>query len=323
MTSIFDSTIPKRQTVLILADNSKVVDFLYSGNVEVIVVTNIFLVEDYVKDLLKRESSDPVTVISITSQIGTLVKHCKLIGKYLSHRHDGKLTLNYAKRQSSYTTSTENDQLRMDPNEVATHKGVCNYMLGVELVVVVDSHTIHHDFLSRNSVMMQQLARFISMKHGATYTCVSNSKGIFMDCNSVLSFLDKTGVAGFSSNGLPKASPNYEQVDADDLRTYRINSMIPNGWDTWQRIKILALVADYEDSDVDLMRTDDDFLKADDWYNKLLEYPVSPDNSVTEQLLSPFANHTTNKKIEVNLEDKTSPEFDLQSVLKQIHLTCI
>lgn len=323
MASIFDSTVPERRIVLVVADNDKEVDFLYSSDVEVIVVSNIIRVGDYVRDLLKRESSTPVTVISITSDIEALVRQCKLIGKYLSRVHDGVLTSNYAKRQSSYTSSTKNDLLGMDPSVLVTSKSVCNYILGVELVVVLDAQTIHHDFLSHNSVIMQQLARFISIKHAATYTCVSNSKGIFMDCDSVVSFLEKTGVAGFSSNSLPEASPNYEQVDADPLQTYRINSMIPSGWDTWQRIRLLALVANNEDSDVELIRTDDDFFKVDDWYNKFLEAPVSQDSNTPEQLSLPLQNHSTDKQTEVSLEDDNSNIGDLQSVLKRIYLTCI
>ncbi|CCE86594.1 Piso0_005091 [Millerozyma farinosa CBS 7064] len=323
MASIFDSTVPERRTVLVIADSDKEVDFLYSSDVEVIVVSSITRVGDYIRDLLKRESSAPVTVISITSDIEALVRQCKLIGKYSPHVHDGMLTSNYAKRQSSYTTSTKNDSSSVDQNESLTSKGVSNYMLGVELVVVLDAQTIHSDFLSHNSVMMQQVARFISLKHCATYTCVSNSEGIFMDCNSVLSFLEKTGVAGFSTNSLPEASPNYEQVDVDPLQTYRINSMIPSGWDTRQRIMLLASVADNEDSDVDLIRTDDDFLKVDEWYNKLLEAPIFHDNSTPEQFVLPFDNPSTDKQAEVNLEDSTSSKLDLQSVLKRIYSTCI
>lgn len=323
MASIFDSAVPERRTVLVVAENGKEVNFLYSSDIEVIVVSNIIRVGDYVRDLLKRDSSAPVTVISITSDIESLVTHCKLIKKFLSHVHDGMLTSNYAKRQSLYATSTKNDLRSMDPKELATSKGVCDYMLGVELVVVLDAQTIHDDFLSHNSVIMQQLARFIALKHGATYTCVSDSEGILMDCDSVLSFLEKTGVAGFSSNSLPEASPNYEQVDAYPLQTYRINSMIPSGWDTWQRIRLLALVADNEDSDVDLVRSDDDFLKVDDWYNELLEAPLSQDNNASEQFLLPFEKPRTDNQTEVNMEDSSSPKFDLQSVLKRIYLTCI
>ncbi|CCE85494.1 Piso0_005091 [Millerozyma farinosa CBS 7064] len=323
MASIFDSAVAERQTVLVIADNDKEVDFLYSSDVEVVVVSNIIRVGDYVRDLLKRDSSAPVTVISIISDIESLVTQCKLIGKYSSHIHDGMLTSNYAKRQSLYATFTKNDPKSIDPKELAASNGVCDYMLGVELVVVLDARTIHHDFLSHNSVMMQQLARFIALKHGATYTCVSHSEGILKDCDSVLSFLAKTGVAGFSSNTLPEASPNYEQVDAGTLQTYSINSMIPSGWDTWRRIKILASVADSEDCDVSLVCTDDDFLKVDDWYNKLLEAPIPDDNNASDKFLLPFEKPSIDSQTELNFEDSSSPNFDLQLVLKRIYQTCI
>lgn len=151
-------------------------------------------------------------------------------------RFDGQkqrdLTTKYAREAYGYYLSKMNGGKTIAVPDLPSY--FCDTPLPFELMVALDSSSLHRDHLSSPSIGLLQILRTISYLHGGQFAVITRlAKAKSANAGQVLSLLENCGCSGFSDHR-PEARAVYSQLE-------HINLLIPKLWDTLSNIQLISL----------------------------------------------------------------------------------
>ena len=141
-------------------------------------------------------------------------------------------TTAYAREAYGYYLSRMNEGNAIPDSDLPPH--FCDSPLPFELLVALDSSSLHRDHLSSPSIGLMQILRTISYVHGGQFAVITRpAKAKTSNAGTVLSLLETCGCDEFSDHR-PEARAIYSQLE--DL-----NLLIPKLWDTLGNIQLISL----------------------------------------------------------------------------------
>lgn len=246
----------------------KAIKYSFAGNTDYYIIYNFDLLLGYVGKLLGRY--EHISVVLIYKQLAATLDAVKLL--YNSSDSEkatealGRYKQQYKKELALATANTKNGALNTD-FEVKLPQGHADRAIGYELFVVFDVSHVEDHLLEENTGI-QQLLRYIALKHGAYYGALSGKL-------EELENPDTCQILLLSLRGDLKEAERHIFASKGENVTDNIelHQRLALGWDLWNKIQIIAkLIVRREDwslldLEVKMEELDDiyeEFLKGDE-----------------------------------------------------------
>lgn len=246
----------------------KAIKYSFAGNTDYYIIYNFDLLLGYVRKLLGRYQN--ISVVLIYKQLAATLDAVKL----LYHSSDSEKATEaldtykqqYKRQLALATANTKNGVLNTD-FEVKLPQGHADRAIGYELFVLFDVSHIEDHLLEENTGI-QQLLRYIALKHGAYYGAVSGKL-------EELENPDTCQILLLSLKGDLKEEERHIFASKGENVTDNIelHQRLALGWDLWNKIQIVAkLIARREgwsllDLEVKMEEVDDfyeEYLKGEE-----------------------------------------------------------
>lgn len=248
--------------------------YKFNKDTEVYIIYNFDLLQEYVKDLLKSKQSDhEITILLIYQQIHALLDATKLL-YLLTSDEKRKKYLDRFKQLYKLQLAMLTGNTSQKPNtnfEIRLPQGIADMTFGFETLFAYDVSGFRSlDHLKVEKTGVQQLLRYLALKHGACY-------GAFSGPLTELENIESCQILISSLKGeLIKGNDQHIFSNEGDSITEELSlhQSIPLGWDLWSKIQLVAkLIA--RSSDWHLL---DEEVKVEDLNDLYEEYVKGEDN---------------------------------------------
>lgn len=229
--------------IVIVCLKEPVLRYLHSGKEEIHVISASWA-RQYIPTLARQDA----TVVVIHKDLHLTVDTLAALYHERSHS-DSSEYLDHYKR----AIAPDSDISKV---HVSLPRGHCDLPMKGPVYLVVDGDGF--DPLDERNVATQQILRFAALKHGARFSAASGLLRVLRSPASILSLLDTLQD--------PKQSRYiYDSPDESEDQLV-IHQNLPLGWDSWNRIRLLA--TSIPASDLPLLDGDTAFSDLDDIYNR-------------------------------------------------------
>lgn len=240
----------------------------------------------YISRLLQRHTSNSqqVTVVLVNIDLTVTLKMFNFISNSLDH----------SKSSENVQTSENMDKMKSEVQmlgELSKSRDTFLKISGVRLHVINDcSFENQKSIFSAKMVALQQILRFLCLRHGASFSASSNLEHILNDPSSALNL--------FALLGDETAQPVFDFID-DKNDSVSVHQKIPLGWDTVHKILLVAKSAPHL-SPGTCFREE---VELEEFENALLElYTSFPENGQLIAKLSSYnlIEHENNNTLQVS-----------------------
>lgn len=308
---------------------------MHTKNHDIYLISNLNIFKDYVQKVILKNIQGKITVFVVFNSLESFVPILAFLSSFndIEARQQQKQKycddyVYYLKQLQMVNGDGASDVYESD---LHLYSGQCDQPLPFELVVILDSQSLKGDHLSPRSISIQQLLRLLTLKHGGLFACISNTPQIMSKSDSVLDVLLQIGYQPNSSNNnehttRPKPIPIYQQSQVSANSDIKVHLLIPKGWDSWNKIQILATssIADTEDPSYYTLSNEIDSNKLNLMYNTYLEtIHTNPEqntpNQNEENLLATISmDHKSSKNSPAVKHESVSLEDTLKKIYSEI-----
>ena len=281
--NIFDINSSKKDTIIVLHRYATLsINYLYTNNYDIYIISNLNIFENHLKRQLSQNTHEKVTVITILSDIEAFLQAIIFLNSF--DNDEGRLENKnqFAEEYTYYLKEMQHEDdtggYEIDESELKSSPGNCDVPLPFELVVVLDNADFKNDHLSARSVFLQQFLRFVSLKHGGTFVCTSNTQALMTSEKKILSFLLQIGHHNLThtqriQQRRPEPIAIYESDKNGDNENLQVRLLSPKGWDSWNKIQILATTAIHEKDNLKyhILSNENEFNKLNSLYNAYID----------------------------------------------------
>lgn len=271
--SVFDINYSQKDVIIIIHQFATLsINYLYTNDYDICIISNLNIFEKYLRRELSQSTHRKITVITVLSDIKVFIQTMIFLNSFDNDegrlQNKNQFTEEYAYYLKEMQYGDDNSGYELNESELAFSPGQCDVPLPFELIVVLDTLELNDDHLSPRSVFLQQFFRFVSLKHGGIFVCTSNTTSLITDEKVILSFLLQIGHQGITKTqqiqlNRPEPIALYQSSrDSNNTNLY-IRLLLPKGWDSWNKIQILATPAIYENgnSKYYILANEDEFHK--------------------------------------------------------------
>lgn len=210
---------PIKNTVLVLVDEEILnISYEETGDFEIYKFTNSIIFLDYIEEILNKVAAksfkSKITIINI---FNSFENYFRILLKLHQFDHNRQSTIDEFKKSMKSFNSVNNDDF-----EPKLGLGQCDLPLSFCLINVLPSKLIGQETMTINSILLQQVLRFTSLKHGSALLSTSNVELIKQQPLEFLETLD-----------LSTPKPIFDS-------TQKFPLIIPNGWDSFNKIILLS-----------------------------------------------------------------------------------
>lgn len=226
-----------RQTILVLSalknlTYSTSIKYISDPTTDIYICSRIPLFRQYVADLL-RKGPGRVTVLLIHEQIDVLVELLATLSvessEFQVEQTTQSYTNEYKKVLNGFHEAAPNFHYTLPP-------GQADLPLGFEVFILRDTSEVAElHYLSEESVALQQILRFVALKHGAVYAAFSGISSVVNSCSGIRALISSLSEE-LSSENLHIYDSHGVNVTGDLF----LHQLIPLGWDSWSKIEVLA-----------------------------------------------------------------------------------
>jgi hypothetical protein len=212
---------PIKNAVLVLIDE-EILNISYEETVdfEIYKVTNSIIFLDYIEEILNKVAAksfkSKITIINI---FNSFQNYLRILLKLNEFDYNRQSTIDEFKKSMKSLSSVNNVDF-----EPKLGLGQCDLPLSFRLINVLPSRLIGQETMTINSILLQQFLRFSSLKHGSTLISTINVDSIKQQPLEFLETLD-----------LSTPKPIF-----DSTQTQEFPLIIPNGWDSFNKIILLG-----------------------------------------------------------------------------------
>ncbi|PVH16441.1 uncharacterized protein CXQ87_004732 [Candidozyma duobushaemuli] len=207
----------------------------YTDDTDFYIIYNFDLLSRYIRKLLGDYKN--TIVVLIYKQLPALLEASKLLYE-CSEAERAKQRLEdykmHYKRHLAQATANRTNGVVNTDFEVRLPQGQADRIFGFETIYVFDATEVQ-DHLSEANTGVQQLLRYLALKHGAYYGALSGKLEEFEDpstCQLLVSSLK----GGLKEGEQHIFSPNGEQV-SDNID---LHQQLALGWDSWTKVQMIA-----------------------------------------------------------------------------------
>lgn len=220
-----------RETVLFVSCShtltySQTIKYVSDSTRDYYFISRVPAFRQYIGDLAGRSSR--TVVVLLYNDISLLVE-------VLSVLSQGSTGAKIKISRDSYadTTKIEVSEASDVPSHYKSelHSGQADLPLGFDVVLLLDSTEVGNDHLSESNVVLQQILRFVALKHGASFGAISGLQEVFSNpflINGVLAALLELNLRIYDPEGV------------HTLEDIRCHQLVPLGWDSWNKIELLG-----------------------------------------------------------------------------------
>lgn len=282
-TSIFDTKPYQKDIIIILHQYTTLsINYLYTNDYDIYIISNLNIFDKYLRKKLSQNTRGKVTVITLLGDTEEFIHAIAFLNSF--DNIDGRLQNKnqFAEEYTYYLKKMQYGEdisgYRLGDEEFNLPPGHCDIPLPFELIVVLDNIELNNDHLSLKSVFMQQILRFVSLKHGGTFVCTSNTQAIITSEKVLLNFLLQIGHQSTKTQRIqvnnPEAIAIYESDHNLNDKNLRICLLSPKGWDSWNKIQILAtsVIHDTDKSKYNLLSNENAFNELNLVYNAYIDF---------------------------------------------------
>lgn len=283
--NIFDTSSSQKDTIIILHQYATLsINYLYTNRYDIYVISNLNIFEKHLRTQLSQDTLGKVTIITVLSNIEAFILTMVFLNSFdndegrLQNKNQFAEEYAYYLKEMQYGNDTGGYDL--DEAELNFPPGHCDVPLPFELVVVLDNVDLKNDHLSPRSVFLQKLLRFVSLKHGGTFVCTSNTQALMTKEKIILSFLLQIGYHDTTqtqriqqSRTTPEPIAIYESDQSGNNGNVQVRLLSPKGWDSWNKIQILATSAIHEKDNLKyhILANENEFNKLNLMYNAYID----------------------------------------------------
>lgn len=281
--NIFGTSSSQKDTIIILHRYATLsINYLYTNSYDIYVISNLNIFEKHLRRQLSQNIHGKVTVITVLSDIEAFIRTMAFLNSFdndegrLQNKNQFAKEYAYYLKEMQYEDDTSGYEL--DETELNFPPGHCDVPLPFELVVVLDNVDLKNDHLSPRSVFLQQLLRFVSLKHGGTFVCTSNTQALMTNEKIISSFLLQIGHHDITQTqrtqqSRPEPVAIYETDQNGNNGNLQVRLLSPKGWDSWNKIQILATSAIHEKDNVKyhILSNENEFNKLNLMYNAYID----------------------------------------------------
>lgn len=217
-----ETTVDSRngEVIVVMSDNGKISStfaYLAIGDKHVYYFNGFELYKDTVKYMLSRRQT---TFIPVYSNLTVLIRMMQLVNSV----NDTSILEENKQQFMRY-------YLHYHETEVVDDVSGQEPLL-VLLIICIDREQFKADITSAEFISVQQVCRMISLMHGGSVVVTNNVYNITKDRISTTSLLKTVGLL---DNEYPEPEPLFKEVYMDLVPLF-----IPRGWDSWNKIVLLA-----------------------------------------------------------------------------------
>lgn len=294
-TTIFDTRPSQKDIIIILHQYTTLsINYLYTNDYDIYIISNLNIFDKYLRRELSQNTHRKVTVITVLGDTEDVIHAIEFLNSF--DNSEGRLqeknqfAEEYAYYLKKIQYGEDTNGYGLEDGELKFPPGCCDMPLSFELIVVLDNTELKNDHLSPRSVFLQQLFRFISLKHGGTFVCTSNTQALITSEKVLLHFLLQIGHQHTTKTpriqlNKPEAIAIYESDHSVNGEYLHICLLSPKGWDSWSKIQILAtpIVHEKDKSKYNILSNENEFNKLNRVYNAYLDFSNSYVNQNTAE----------------------------------------
>lgn len=261
---------PPRDTVVIITSDSRLaIEYCPTEAADVYRFSQFRAFAPYISNVLTRQNGDAKVVIVLESILSLLdILHGLVAITTKKEIYDAKFleAYRYYINQINPTANTAT----MIPT-----RGENDRPVSFDLVIIIDLASLGSTHMSRESIMIQQVVRFIALKHGGLIIITPH-------LDRILAHPDRIG-----SSSLDPQPHFVQPKQVSSLKAF-ICAYIPLGWDLWSRISILSKAGAH----LKLWDSPEMISKVNDAYNEYL-YSDKADPSAIMGMISLGSSEST------------------------------
>lgn len=281
--NIFDTSSSKKDTITILHQSATLsINYLYTNSYDIYVISNLNIFEKHLRRQLSLNTHGKITVITILSDIEAFIRTMVFLNSFADDEGRVQNKNQFAEEYAYYLKEMQYGDdaggYELDEAGLNFPPGHCDVPLPFELVVVLDNVDLKNDHLSPRSVFLQQLLRFVSLKHGGTFVCTSNTQALMSNEKIILRFLLQIGHHDITQTqriqqSRPEPIAIYESDQNGNNGNLQICLLSPKGWDSWNKIQILAssVIHEKDNSKYHILAYENEFNKLNLMYNAYID----------------------------------------------------
>ncbi|CUM63912.1 uncharacterized protein PRCAT00001500001 [Priceomyces carsonii] len=251
---IFDIERLDKETVIVFEASSELaIKFSATDKCNIYVASNLELFGEYTKQVIEQ-SKNIIHAIVIFKNFKEFFKVLSFLRKIGEEVNGQKHQIDHIK-PSNHPIQNEEAESEVIVSELP-HE--FDTIQPFKLYVILDSALLKPDVLSDNSIAVQQYLRFFTLKHKGKM--IASSK-IDLIVNEPMELIEQ--------GTEPKLI--YDNSSSDSNAGSKYDIYIPEGWDSWKKIMLVAKSALYSGKR-QILSSEDDFKKLDDIYSAFLNY---------------------------------------------------
>lgn len=285
--NIFENNVGKKKTVLILLgnrykpSNGTSIKYMKNEDHDIYVLSNYQVYIKYVESLLKETETRDIHLLPVFNTFSELLNLLGILDKQGNPDHKNTYRNQFIDGYMHYLKSSIELDDNEDAFEVKLSQGQADRPLSYNVTLLLDTESFAQDHLSTSSISVQQILRFIGLKHSTSLIAVSGILTLIKNDEAIRNLLQIVDHGKILDNirreqsleqlQRPEPISIYDEAGIFSSEGVFINLLIPRGWDSWNKIELVAKSIIHDASHIlktRLLISKDDFLQLDQLYNE-------------------------------------------------------
>lgn len=229
--SVFETNVPQSlTTIIVLQDDSKLnltMQFIPGDRYSIYIFNGLELYGDAIGQLI--EQTESVILMPVFSDIQRLLAMFKFIYQLAGDDDKRKLV----KEQFIECYNRQNNV----ESQPLLEEGQCSYPVVLPLIGIVDSKVLDSNVDEVESIMIQQLLRYLVLLHGGSLVSIN-------DVNETIRLPHKVAkLVSELYDSDPLEIPLFSPKESNG----EITLAVPRAWDSWRRISLLSQSIYYDE----------------------------------------------------------------------------
>lgn len=271
---------------------------------EIYVICNYVVYIKFIELLITKDATAKVTVVVAYANLEELLELTRVLYQLGSDEKKQLHQKQWYQKHSQYLRPEEDYE---QDSEIAfeVSPGQADKPLAVQTVFLIDDEIMERDHLTPQSIAIQQILRFVALKHAASFVIITGLSSLISNEIAITSFVQKV-----YGSKLVEPISVYEDEGLKVTESIYVNTLIPLGWETWARIELLAKSGFHSGTEsAKLLSSEDSFAQLNQLYNA---YLGSGNSEEVVRFLEPVP------EVEPEKENDTKKSHTLSQLLVEV-----